>query len=227
MAAVNPQAPRIRLEAALHALRACLPPGFAAMGALADEGLPIPAADRALVDRAVPHRRAEFVAGRWCAHQALAAVGLPAATLPTGLLGAPAWPAGAIGSITHDAGHCLAVAGPATALRGIGIDWCDDSRLDSLGGLADQVLSPLERDAFERAAAPHRHLQRVFCAKEAAVKAVSATIGRFIELQEITIEDDRAEAGGFLARIAGQARLIRGRHLPAQACALAWAALAA
>lgn len=224
MVSVNTQPTSDRLDAALFALRTILPPGFAAVGALADEALPIPAADRVLVEKAVPRRRAEFVGGRWCAHQALQAVGLPALNLPPGQLGAPRWPAGALGSITHDAGHCLAVAGPASKLAGVGIDWCDDDCLGILVELADRVLAPFEREAFRRSRDPVRHLQRAFCAKEAVVKAVSATLGRFVELHEITIDSD---CDTFVARISGYDGLLSGAHLSVRTHALAWAELPA
>lgn len=214
------------LAAAVTALQAAMPAGFCALGALADEQLPIPAADRALVARAVARRRAEFVAGRWCAHQALRAIGLPAASLPTGPLGAPCWPLGAAGSITHDAGYCLAVAGPDTTIAGIGIDWCDDSRLDGLPDLSVQILAPAEREGFARAPSSARHLQRLFCAKEAVVKAASATVGHFLELGHIVIDAVDEDGGAFSAVLAGHSIVIRGRLLPVQGHALAVAWLA-
>jgi 4'-phosphopantetheinyl transferase EntD len=195
-----------------------------AKGALADETLPIPDADRVWVENAVPRRRAEYVAGRWCAHEALHAIGLRALSLPAGLLGAPRWPAGVVGSITHDAGYCLAVAGPASSLVGVGIDWCDDDCLGTVLDLANQVLAPSERGALALSGDPARHLQRVFCAKEAVVKAVSATLGRFLDLHEITVD---SVSGAFEARISGRCDLVRGKHLSVQRHALAWAALLA
>ena len=218
---------RSALGAAVRALQGALPVGFFAVGALADESLPIPAADRARIDHAVPVRRAEFVAGRWCAYEALKAAALPATSLPAGPLGAPCWPCGAIGSITHDAGHCLAVAGPAAALAGIGVDWCDDSRLDALSGLAEQILAEVEQASCARALMPVRHLQRVFCAKEAVVKAASAAVGRYLELRDILVESDGLDDRAFSARIAGHGFVIRGTHLPATGHALALAWLAA
>lgn len=213
-----------RLDAALLALRATLPPGFVAIGALADETLLIPDADRAQVEYAVPRRRAEYVAGRWCAHEALRAIGQGVSSLPAGLLGSPRWPAGVLGSITHDAGYCLAVAGPASSLAGVGVDWCDDDCLGTVLELASHVLAPSERAALACSGDPARHLQRLFCAKEAVVKAVSATLGRFLKLHEITVDSD---LGAFEARISGLCNLVSGKHLSVQSHALAWATLRA
>lgn len=212
------------LTLAVSALQRCAPPGFHVVGALANERLPIPAADRAQVDRSVPLRRAEFIAGRWCAHQALQAISMPAAALPTGHLGAPSWPAGAVGSITHDAGYCVAVAGPAIGVAGIGIDWCDDTRLASLAELAEQIVADAERGAFAQASSAARHLQRLFCAKEAVVKASSASVGQFLDLRHIVIDVVQGDSGGFSAHIAGHAFFIRGQFLPVRghALALAW-----
>lgn len=215
------------LRSAVSVLRRHLPAGFHAVGTLADERLAVPAADRALVDRAVPKRRAEFIAGRWCAHQALRAASLPAPSLPTGSLGAPCWPAGALGSITHDAGYCVAVAGPAAGIGGIGIDWCDDGRQSVLPELAGQIVADVERSALACAPSAAQHLQRLFCAKEAVVKAASAFVGQFIELQSIVIEGDGINDHQFTACITGHALVVHGQFLPGQGHALALAWLAA
>lgn len=211
-----------RIAAAVNSLQVILPLGFVACGALADENLPIPAADLSEVKDAVPQRRAEFVAGRWCAHRALQAMGLPALKLPLGPLGAPCWPPGALGTITHDAGYCLAVAGPASGLRGIGVDWCEDGSADSLLDTSKYVLAPAEYDALMCSHDPARHLQLIFCAKEAVVKAVSATIGQFVDLSDIAIESRNS---GFVAYVTGLDTLVQGVHLPVRSHALAWAML--
>src|ERR1700761_3617241 len=64
--------------------------------------------EEALLGRAVEKRRREFAAGRGCARRALAALGLPPAPLLPGEGGAPRWPDGVVGSITHCAGYAAA-----------------------------------------------------------------------------------------------------------------------
>jgi 4'-phosphopantetheinyl transferase EntD len=110
------------------------------------------------------------------------------------------------------------------ALAGIGVDWCDDNNLGNVLELADQVLAQSEYGNFARAPDPARHLQRVFCAKEAVVKAASASVARFVELSEIAIHGD---SDAFVARISGHSLLIRGTHISVQTHALAWAVLPA
>jgi 4'-phosphopantetheinyl transferase EntD len=94
------------------------------VAAAADHDLSGPLADeeRVAIARAVPSRRAEFRTGRLLARRALTAIGAPVTTLPVGRSGAPRWPEGVVGTITH----CPGLRACAVARRddhaGIGID---------------------------------------------------------------------------------------------------------
>lgn len=93
--------------------------GRAPEAAAAALGLDLPSALAA----ATPARRAEFLAGRWCARSALGRAGMhPQAAPGIGPDRAPAWPAGFVGAITHSQGEAWAVVAPDSRLRGIGID---------------------------------------------------------------------------------------------------------
>lgn len=175
-------------DAMLVTLRTLLPPG-------AGVGWADPRADHPLIagedlPRATPPRLAEFAAGRHAARMALRAIGLPDVAIPHGPDRAPVWPDGVIGSITHTATTCLAVAMHAGPLRGIGIDLEPAAPLDS--ALWETILLPHEQAALPQAdrglAALH-----VFCAKEAAFKAhyplTSALVG--FEVMAVHIEGDR------------------------------------
>ncbi|RSM99146.1 4'-phosphopantetheinyl transferase [Nonomuraea sp. WAC 01424] len=78
--------------------------------------------ERAAVRKAVAKRRREFATVRHCAREALAALGLPPAPIVPGRRGAPRWPAGAVGSMTHCAGFRAAAVAGAADVRTIGID---------------------------------------------------------------------------------------------------------
>lgn len=67
-------------------------------------------------------RRREFTAGRNCARQALAILGLSGVSIPVGSRGQPIWPPGFVGSITHCAGYCAAAVGRREQFASIGID---------------------------------------------------------------------------------------------------------
>src|SRR5438874_13378259 len=73
---------------------------------------PLLGPEAAAVASAVPSRQREFATGRACARQALAALGVAPVPLDRGAGGAPAWPAGGVGSITHCAGYRGAAVAP-------------------------------------------------------------------------------------------------------------------
>lgn len=197
--------------ALLGALRGLAPEG-------AGLGWADPRADHALmpgeaVPGAILSRQREFAAGRAAARAALAAFGVPAQALPMGADRAPVWPAGVVGSITHTAGACLAVALPSARCRGIGLDLEEDHPLDP--DLWEMVLRPEERAGMTGAQA-----KAVFCAKEAAYKAqysVSRTLYGFdgmrvdwrgaafdaVFTQAVPPFDAGAQVEGQVVRVAG------------------------
>ncbi|WP_306332212.1 4'-phosphopantetheinyl transferase [Streptomyces sp. KL109B] len=61
--------------------------------------------EEALIARAVPKRRNEFTTVRACAHDALAGLGLAPVPLLPDERGAPGWPPGVVGSMTHCPGY--------------------------------------------------------------------------------------------------------------------------
>jgi 4'-phosphopantetheinyl transferase EntD len=127
------------------------------------------------VARAVPKRRAEHAAGRACAREALAALGVPAGPIPRDDAdrGAPVWPAGVVGSITHCEGYRAAAVARAADVLALGID------AEPHGPLPDGVLDVIHSTPEERAALaeltgkrPEIHWGRVlFSAKETVYKA--------------------------------------------------------
>lgn len=154
----------MRIETALAAL---FPSGVAVAAcdvASADPGALWPA-ERDAIAGAVPHRLAEFAAGRQAARQALAALGHPAAALPMGPDRAPLWPSGIAGSIAHAAGIAVAAvrSGPP-----IGVDVEEDAALSP--DLWPVILSPEEQRSLPPGDTG-RQVRQVFAAKEALFKA--------------------------------------------------------
>jgi len=83
---------------------------------------PLMAEERAAVARAVPQRVQEFTAGRHCAREALGSLGHARVAIPMRPTGAPAWPAGIVGSISHCRGYCGAVVAWARDVAALGFD---------------------------------------------------------------------------------------------------------
>lgn len=188
-----------------------------------------------LAPAAVERRRREFATGRVCARQALTALGVPSpGPLLRGPGGAPTWPDGVRGSITHCPGFRAAAVAFATDARALGID------AEPPGPLSPAATAALTT-AAERGALPSPHAQVpwetvLFSAKEAAYKAWAPTLGpgRTLALRDArvrlvpaTADSGRMEVRherGELPRLEGAYRLtsdliVTAAYLPADAVA--------
>jgi len=100
-----------------------LPAEVVAVEALADPpGVTLFPEEEAVIAKAVDKRRREFSTVRHCARLALAMLGLPRSPLLPGERGAPQWPVGVVGSMTHCAGYRAAAVARASDMVTIGID---------------------------------------------------------------------------------------------------------
>lgn len=132
------------------------------------------------IARSVPQRQAEFFYGRRAAAEALAATGIAARDVAIGAHREPVWPAGIIGSISHNRQHAAAVAAVRGHYSGLGIDLetvCDP---DSERALREIVVGPSEL-AYLRTLVGVMHLGTlltiVFSAKESLFKGAFSSVG--------------------------------------------------
>ncbi|MFG1918438.1 4'-phosphopantetheinyl transferase [Micromonospora sp. NPDC048898] len=170
------------------------------------------AEEQAEVARAVAKRRAEFTTVRHCARAALATLGLPPAPILRGERGAPIWPAGIVGSMTHCAGYRAAAVARATDLRSIGIDAEPNEEMPE--GVLDAVSLPAERDwiAAHLAERPTVRWDRLlFSAKESVYKAWYPLTGRWLDFAEAEITP--AGEGRFVARLLVPGPVVDGSPL--------------
>ncbi|MBM9507590.1 4'-phosphopantetheinyl transferase family protein [Actinacidiphila acididurans] len=160
------------------------------------------------VAKAVAKRRAEYAAGRACARAALAALGTePGPILRDPQRGAPQWPAGVVGSITHCDGYRAAAVARATDILTLGIDAEPHGPLPE--GVLDLVLStPAERAALDdlTAVAPALHWGRLlFSAKETVYKAWYPYHRRMLGFKEAELlfarDPGAADRGTYTARL--------------------------
>jgi len=84
----------------------------------------------ALVSNAVSKRQKEFQAGRNCARQALAQLGIKNHPVLSGPRREPIWPEGIVGSITHCKDFCAVALSKKPEHKAIGIDAEEKSPLD-------------------------------------------------------------------------------------------------
>jgi 4'-phosphopantetheinyl transferase EntD len=165
-----------------------------------------------VIAHAIPARRLEFATVRYCARQALRRIGVPPVPILPDADGAPRWPAGVIGSMTHCAGYRAAVVARSHRLRGIGIDAEPHAALPHPA--LDLVLRGEERARLHALAATHGDLhwdRIVFCAKEAVYKACFPSTRWWLDFAEISVTV-HAE-GTFQARLLHAQPRIAGADL--------------
>jgi enterobactin synthetase component D len=139
---------------------------------------------------AVPRRGLHFRAGRYCAIEALRLLeperSVP--TLPRDPNGAPVWPDGVTGSITHTDEFVSAAVVDASQARSVGIDSEPVIDADRARRVAVVVSWPCElallRNAgFDRLVA----LTLVFAAKEAVFKCLHPLVGRIFGYHDVRV----------------------------------------
>ena len=157
------------------------------------------------VARAAPKRRRDFALGRACARAALAELGHGGAAIGQGEGGAPLWPAGIVGSITHTSGYAATLAAEARLFSGIGVD------AERVGGVTQDLWPRLfdaaERDYLMGLGEQSRAVMVTlfFSAKEACYKAW--TLKGALVFRDIHIAP---EEGGFTATRSDET--LRGRY---------------
>ncbi|MFD7027950.1 4'-phosphopantetheinyl transferase [Streptomyces sp. NPDC059917] len=157
--------------------------------------------EAALVRNSVEHRRREFATARYCAHRALAALGVPPAPLLATPRGTPLWPASVRGSITHATGYRAAVVADASRVAAVGIDAELDRPLPD--GVLESIALPPERAQVRRHTALHPGInwgKVLFSAKECFYKAWFPQTSRELEFEDAHIRIDPL-AGTFSARL--------------------------
>lgn len=78
--------------------------------------------EQALIEHAINKRQMNFAAGRICAKRALSNIGIEEYPILMDDKGAPIWPVGIIGSISHATGYCVAVVARAKLGESLGLD---------------------------------------------------------------------------------------------------------
>jgi enterobactin synthetase component D / holo-[acyl-carrier protein] synthase len=166
-----------------------------------------------VVSRAVEMRRRAFTTGRACARRALAGLGLAPVAIPPDERGAPCWPAGVVGSITHCDGYRAAAVAWAQEAICVGIDAEPHGSLP--GGVLRRIASAQEQTWLRELMATHPRVawdRLLFSAKEAVYKAWYPLTGRRLDFMEALVAFD-AERGTFGARLLVPGLTVAGHHL--------------
>ena len=174
-----------------HSALAALVPPLAVLVPIVDHGQEIAQhrAEAALMAHAGEKRRRDFALGRACAHDALARLGHADAVVGRAPSGAPIWPRGIVGAITHTRGFAAALAGPTEVFGAIGLDAERVSAMDDDDALARRLFVPSELDLLAAMDAPCRSLTAtlLFSAKEAYYKLLHPLTGWRLDFRQIEI----------------------------------------
>lgn len=150
-----------------------------------------------LVAKAVDKRKREFTSARHCARVAMNKLGLEPAPIMRGTSGAPQWPKGIVGSLTHCDGYRGAVLGFALQVRSVGIDAEPHGPLPD--GVLDAVSLPAERSWLSGAGSELHWDRLLFCAKEATYKAWEPLTGRWLGFEDAHITFEQTGSGSELS----------------------------
>ncbi|MFI5621155.1 4'-phosphopantetheinyl transferase [Streptomyces sp. NPDC051567] len=174
-----------------------LEPGTAAVESFGDEPgavAELHPEEARLVATAEEGRRREFATVRRCARTALATLGADPGPVLRDPKGAPVWPAGFTGAMTHCQGYRAAVVATSAEVAALGIDAEPNLPLSN-PGVAALVTVDEERAWLPglRARRPEIHWERlVFSAKESVYKVWYPLTGRWLDFQDAVITVDPA-----------------------------------
>jgi 4'-phosphopantetheinyl transferase EntD len=160
---------------------------------------------------AAEKRTREFAAGRSCARQALAALGVPAVPILRGSRRQPLWPEGVVGSITHCAGYCAAAAARRDRFLSIGLDAEPHAPLPE--PIVKRVALPAEREWLHaQGQSPIAWDKVLFSAKESIYKAWFPLTGRWLGFEDASVSFD-PDGGTFQARLVTPLEMSDGRRI--------------
>ncbi|WHT21621.1 4'-phosphopantetheinyl transferase superfamily protein [Crossiella sp. CA-258035] len=168
-------------------------------------------AELALVAKSVPKRQAEFSTARWCARQALGFLGVEPAPILPDERGAPQWPAGFVGSITHCNRYRAAAVAMDTDVLSLGIDAEPNEPLPD--GVLEAVSLPEERAMLHALGADSSVCwdRLLFSAKESVYKAWYPPARKMLSFEEarLAISAD----GSFTATLLVPGPTVAGKPL--------------
>ncbi|UYM03625.1 4'-phosphopantetheinyl transferase family protein [Solicola gregarius] len=152
----------------------------------ADREIALFGSEHRAIAGAVPRRRAEFGTVRWCARAALDELGIAAVPILPGERGAPIWPDGVVGAMTHCTGYRAAALARASDVAALGVDAEPNEPLPA--GVLGIVASAEEAEAL--ATLPRRGIawdRVLFSAKESVYKAWFPLARRWLGFEDAVV----------------------------------------
>jgi 4'-phosphopantetheinyl transferase EntD len=164
--------------------------------------------------RASESRRREFATARACARTAMTRLGLPEVPVLPGPRGAPQWPEGVTGSITHCAGYRAAAVALTRDVVSLGVDAEPNEALPD-HGMFELIALGQERVRLGELAAGFPGIcwdRLLFSAKESVYKTWFPLARRWLGFESADIVIDPRE-GTFTVRLLVPGPLVGGTPL--------------
>ena len=134
-------------------------------------------AERSYLERVTSEkRRTDFIAGRYFARKALAELKYTVSDLDREDNGAPVWPKGIVGSISHNNGIVICAVASSSEYLALGVDVQQVSAANNYQSLLERVCCESEKSLVENCDNPQLRLIQLFSAKEALFKAADALV---------------------------------------------------
>jgi len=119
----------------------------------------------------------------------------PSTSVPMGSDGAPQWPTGFVGSISHSAGLAFAAVAATSDVASIGIDVEKLLSAEVAQQLASTVATPAEREKFKLGSPKSALvLSILFSAKEAAYNCLYPNSLQRLEFEDIELDSIEGHA---------------------------------
>jgi 4'-phosphopantetheinyl transferase EntD len=170
--------------------------------------------ERHVIARATGSRQREFATARACARAALVRLGRSAVSVLPGPGGAPQWPEGVIGSITHCPGYRAAAVGLARDIASLGVDAEPNEALPD-HDMLELIARGEERVRLGELAAEVPGIcwdRLLFSAKESVYKAWFPLAQRWLGFESADIVINPHE-GTFTVRLLVEGPLVNGTPL--------------
>jgi 4'-phosphopantetheinyl transferase EntD len=137
---------------------------------------------------ATQKRQREFLAGRWCAEEALQCLGAGSTDVAMAKDRTPIWPVGVVGSITHTGDFAAAAVAWAADIAGLGID--SEQIIDPAAARDIAEICMVDEATLFKAAHGRSFCEfctLVFSAKEAVFKCLFPLTRKFLEFSDVRI----------------------------------------
>lgn len=141
------------------------------------------------LQNAVTKRRAEFLAGRYCAQRVLTKMGYIDTEIGIGKHRNPLWPCGVAGAISHAKSLAISVAVNANAYLGVGVDVEEVVSEKVAEQLEDKIYTCQEKDIVQAVmGSSERSFTLAFSMKESFFKSAFESVGRYFDFNAVSID---------------------------------------